>query len=107
MKTRLVFYGSVVAALVTCALYATSMPGTSYSGALPAATPALRGVDARLREDVAALASRIGVRNLDRTRHLIAAREYIASKLTPLATPLKRLARVTRGLEPVIRELAE
>ena len=84
LKSRLVFYGSVVAAPVTCVLYATSMPGTSYSGPLPAATPALRGLDARLREHVAALASRIGVRNVDRPRHLIAAREYIASKLIPL-----------------------
>jgi Zn-dependent M28 family amino/carboxypeptidase len=99
LKSRLVFYGSVVAALVTCVLYATSMPGTSYSGPLPAATPALRGLDVRLREHVAALASRIGVRNVDRPRHLIAAREYIASKLTPLATPSNQLQFEDVGLE--------
>lgn len=85
LKTRLVFYGCVVAALVVYLLYATSMPGTSYFGPLPAATPALLGLDARLGEHVAVLASRIGVRNVDQTRHLIAARECIAPKLRPLA----------------------
>jgi hypothetical protein len=91
LKTRFVFYGCVVAALVIYVLYATSMPGTSYSGPLPAATPALLDLDARLHEHVTTLASRIGVRNVERTRHLIAAREYLASKLTPLVTSSNRL----------------
>jgi len=50
------------------------MPGTSYSGPLPAATPALLGLDARLREHVTVLARRIGARNVEQTRHLIVAR---------------------------------
>jgi hypothetical protein len=70
LKTRLVFYSSIVAALIACVLYATSMPGTSYSGPLPAATPALLGLDARLREHVTALASGIGIRNVHPTRPL-------------------------------------
>jgi hypothetical protein len=86
LKARLLFYGTFVSGLALYVLYATSMPGTSYSGPLPAATPALLGADARLRQHVTTLAGQIGVRNVEQTRHLVTAREYITSQLGMLAS---------------------
>ena len=77
--------------LVLCVLYATSMPGSSYSGVLPPATPQLRELQARLHEHVAVLAGTIGIRNVDRGKALTRAREYIAARLKPLETASRRV----------------
>jgi len=86
VKARLIFYGSLFAGLTLALLYATSMPGSSYTGALPAASPELRELSVRLREHVTVLAGKIGTRSLDRVENLDAAREYLASSLRPLAS---------------------
>jgi Zn-dependent M28 family amino/carboxypeptidase len=85
-KGRLVFCGSVVLALAGAVLYATSMPGASYAGELPASTPALRELAARLNAHVTVLAGSIGVRTVDRPEQLTAACEYIHAQLAPLET---------------------
>ncbi|HEY3254727.1 MAG TPA: M20/M25/M40 family metallo-hydrolase [Polyangiaceae bacterium] len=84
MKARLIFYGGVLVLLSAALLYATSMPGSSYSGELPASTPELRELSARLRAHVTLLAGTIGSRSLDRAEKLDAARQYLAAKLQPL-----------------------
>ena len=86
VRGRLIFYGSVLSLLVFCVLYATSMPGSSYSGELPPTTPQLRELSTRLHEHVTALAGSIGIRTADRPEKLTAARNYIAGKLEPLET---------------------
>jgi hypothetical protein len=85
LKARLIFYGSVVALLALALLYATSMPGSSYTGTLPASTPELRELSGRLREHVSVLAGKIGTRSLDRVENLDLAREYLAQQLNPLS----------------------
>src|SRR3954466_8811363 len=67
------------------------MPGSSYSGTLPASTPELRKLGVRLREHVTVLPANIGSRSLDRPEKLDAAREYLAAKLKPLETPVSLL----------------
>jgi hypothetical protein len=91
LRSRLAFYGSILAVLVLCVLYATSLPGTSYSGALPPSTPQLRDLQTRLHDHVTALADAIGIRNVDRSKALTAAREYITGQLKPLETASRRM----------------
>lgn len=67
------------------------MPGHSYSGPLPPATSPLRDLQKRLRDHVALLAGTIGVRNVDRSGALTAARDYITSQLKPLETAARRV----------------
>ncbi|HYQ04268.1 MAG TPA: M28 family peptidase [Polyangiaceae bacterium] len=85
-KARLIFYGSVLLLLSLALLYATRMPGRSYTGALPASTPELRELSARLHEHVLMLAGNIGTRSLDRAENLDRARKYLAEQLKPLET---------------------
>lgn len=85
----MIFYGSVLVLLTFafCALlYATIMPGSSYSGELPGSTPELRNLSTRLREHVTMLAGTIGSRSLVRAEKLDAAREYLVASLRPLET---------------------
>lgn len=84
LKARLIFYGGVLALLALALLYATSMPGSSYTGALSASTPELRELSGRLHDHVVALADRIGTRSLDRAENLERARQYLALQLKPL-----------------------
>lgn len=91
LKGRLIFYGSVLALLVSCVVYATYMPGRSYSGELPASTPELRELSGRLREHVTVLAGNIGSRSLDRAENLEAASQYLAARLKPLVTAANTL----------------
>jgi len=86
LKARLIFYGCVLALLALAVLYATSMPGSSHTGALPASTPELRELSQRLHDHVVVLAERIGTRSLDRAENLEQARQYLAGQLTPLAS---------------------
>lgn len=73
-------------ALAAAVLYATSMPGASFAGELPASTPALRELAARLNAHVTQLAGSIGVRTVDRPEQLTAACEYIHAQLVPFQT---------------------
>jgi len=84
LKGRLIFYGSVVALLALPLLYATSMPGSSHEGALPASTPELHELRVRLHGHVAMLAGTIGSRSLERPEKLDAAREYLLASVKPL-----------------------
>ncbi|HEY0469410.1 MAG TPA: M20/M25/M40 family metallo-hydrolase [Polyangiaceae bacterium] len=59
------------------------MPDSSYSGELPASTPALQELSDRLREHVLRLEA-IGTRHLRRAGSLAAARGYLAERLSPL-----------------------
>lgn len=86
MKSRLIFYGSVLLLLALFVLYATSMPGSSFEGDRPPSTPQLRELQSRLEGHVRTLASTIGVRNVDRRKQLDAARDYIAATLRPFET---------------------
>jgi len=86
LKARLIFYGGVLALLALSLLYATGMPGSSYTGALPASTTELRELSGRLREHVSVLAGSIGTRSLERAENLEQARRYLAVQLQPLLT---------------------
>ena len=79
-RRRLVFYGSIVAAIGGAALYCSAMPGHSYVGSPP--------LDAResryepvLRAHVTALAAGIGERNTRVPTKLAAAAGYVESVL--------------------------
>ena len=85
LKARLIFYGGVLALLASALLYATGMPGSSYTGALPASTPELRELSRRLHDHVVVLADSIGTRSLDRAENLEKARQYLALQLQPVA----------------------
>ena len=74
-----------------CVLYATSMPGASYAGDLPASTPALRELAARLTAHVTALAGSIGIRNVEHPEQLTAARDYLVDQLRTLETASNRV----------------
>lgn len=92
LKRRLIFYGSVLSLLASALFYATSMPGSSFTGKLPPATPELRALSERLRAHVAILAGKIGTRSLERVENLDAAREYLKTSLKPLesaASPIQ------------------
>jgi hypothetical protein len=89
-KGRVLFYGSLVLLLALAALYATSMPGSSFVGELPPSTPELRELSTRLRRHVTALAGDIGPRTAIRSAELAAARGYIATQLEPLQTASRR-----------------
>jgi Peptidase family M28 len=91
LRSRFAFYGGILAVLILCVLYATSMPGTSYSGALPPSTREQRDLQARLHGHVTVLARAIGIRNVDRNRALTDAREYITAQLKPLETAAQRV----------------
>jgi Zn-dependent M28 family amino/carboxypeptidase len=95
----LIFYGSVLALLLAALLYATSMPGHSYRGELPASTPELRELSVRLRAHVSTLAGEIGSRSVSSKGHLDAAREYLATTLRPLRTGPSRLTFEDVGAE--------
>lgn len=99
LKARLIFYGGVLLLLTLALLYATSMPGRSFSGELPASTPELRELGMRLREHVARLAGTIGSRSLDRVETLDAAREYLTARLEPLETPARPVQLEDVGVE--------
>src|SRR6187399_2358146 len=86
LKARLIFYGSVVVLLALALAYVTSMPGSSYTGPLPASTPELRELSGRLHEHVLVLAGSIGTRSLERGENLEKARQYLALQLKPLTT---------------------
>jgi Zn-dependent M28 family amino/carboxypeptidase len=91
LRSRLAFYGGILTALLVSVLYATVMPGSSYSGPLPTATGRLRDLQKRLREHVTQLAGTIGTRNVDKSKALTAAREYITGQLKPLEAPSRRV----------------
>lgn len=74
---RLWTYGTVASGLVAYLVYATWMPGSSYSGKLPILTPLEHETRERLRGHVEMLAGAIGPRNVDRPDQLTEARNYL------------------------------
>jgi len=113
LKARLLFYGGVLVLLASCIVYATYMPGNSYSGELPASTPELRALSGRLREHVTVLAGNIGTRSLDRAEIMLTDTalyrdpNYHRASDRPEQLNYDALARVTRGIEAVVRALAK
>lgn len=87
------------ALLVLPAGCALDMPGESFRGPLPALTPAQSVLAAQFREDVEALASDIGERNLDHPERLRAAEEHLAEALSRAGYVPRRHVYEVKGVE--------
>lgn len=90
-------------------LWATSVPGESFAGPLPALSDKEREVSAQLRADVTKIAS--APHNLDDFAALESAAQAIERDLTGMGLPVNRQyldgeARLTRNLEVVIEPTA-
>lgn len=110
-RIQLWFFGCVALAVVSFALFATSMPGSSYRGARLETPPSLRESQLRLRGHVSQLSTGIGARNAASAAKLTAAREYIHSVLVPLASStaniqLEKLEPEGEGAQNLIFEVA-
>jgi len=88
------------------------MPGESFRGPLPEATPTQASLTGQLRSDVYMLAGTIGERNLGCPDKLKQAEEYLAGSLTRAGYPIHRNTYTCGGqevsnLEVEIRGLAK
>ena len=78
---RVLFYGGLAAVLGAIVHYATSMPGASHIGPLPAPAGSVQGIARELAVHVSTLAGTIGERNTGEEKSLARARDYIAAQL--------------------------
>jgi hypothetical protein len=78
---RVIFYGSIMCALVAGYLYATSMPGRSQRGELPPASPLMQSTAVELKGHVDVLSVVIGERRIGAGDSLARARDYVVSEL--------------------------
>jgi hypothetical protein len=85
VKRRLVFYGALLAALVSCVAFATGMPGSSYRGPLPPPSPEERALAVALEAHVVALSETIGERRVGRGDSLGQARDYALSVIREIS----------------------
>lgn len=83
---RVLFYGGLLLALGGAGAYATSMPGASHTGPLPAPSDAVQEIARELAVHVSTLAGTIGERNTGEAENLKRARDYIATQLRGLST---------------------
>src|SRR5258706_13015048 len=67
-----------------------SMPGRSFTGALPPATPAQLSLAEQIRKDVTYLAGEIGHRDTDHPKALARAADYIEAELGAAGPPVTR-----------------
>ncbi len=77
-------YGSLLASISVALAWMISMPGVSFSGALPEADPREEAFQAELRVHVQKLAGDIGERNVPTFGALKAAADYLERTLTDL-----------------------
>lgn len=77
----------------------THMPGKSFSGVLPAPTPAQVTLTEQLRSDVQTLAGTIGERNLGKPEQLKAAEDFAAASLARAGYTVKWHPYTCRGQE--------
>jgi hypothetical protein len=85
VKRRLVFYGALLVALVSCVAFATGMPGSSYRGPLPPPSPEERALAVALEAHVVALSETIGERRVGRGDSLGQARDYALSVIREIS----------------------
>lgn len=81
MKRLAVLFAAILVALVLCWWFMIRMPGTSFSGPLPALTSEESSLAAQLRADVEMLAETIGPRNRMMRIAYRQAGEFIESRL--------------------------
>lgn len=110
-KVRMWFYGIVAAGLTTYVVYATWMPGSSYTGTPPKLSSEEAAARQRLREHVRMLATAIGPRNVDHPERFDEARDYLKNELEALTNPqtqqvkLEELERAGDGAKNIIFEI--
>jgi len=104
---RVLFYGGLVLSLAGAAVYMTAMPGRSFTGPAPAATPESTALEQELRAHVTALAKDIGERRIGEGDGLARARDHVRAALDPLpGTPrTESLGAEGSSAENVILEL--
>ena len=84
MKRRLLFYGSLLLAMIAFVLYATVMPGTQHGVPMPEPSAEMTAMAADLEAHVVMLSQTIGERRAGHGDALNRAREYIAATLGKL-----------------------
>ncbi len=108
-KWALIRVGVVLAAMVVPVFCMTRMPGKSFRGGNPPATPAETALAAELRADVEKLAVGIGVRNLEQApEKLREAADYIAGELERAGYHVERQGYACgedRSVENLVAEL--
>src|SRR6187399_392952 len=77
VKRRLVFYGSIVLALILVSSYFTVMPGFSHHGPLSEPSADERLLAAALEAHVVALSESIGERRIGHADSLLRAKQHI------------------------------
>ncbi|HEY2370151.1 MAG TPA: M20/M25/M40 family metallo-hydrolase, partial [Polyangiaceae bacterium] len=78
---RLIVYPLLLGGVAGALLYMTSMPGKSFSGALPPLTNEQRATQDALWADVQGISGAIGERNLEHKEALARAKEYVETSL--------------------------
>lgn len=112
VKWRLVFYGGLLLALLLCIAYVTVMPGASYAGAAPPASPDERALALALKTHVTALAEGIGERHTGRPASLEQSRDHLISVvrgfpgIRPEQVRTETLGPAGKEAENIIVELA-
>jgi hypothetical protein len=95
VKFVLLLVALLLLAAIAFVMLATAMPGRSYRGALPPATPAQQALAAELRRDVETLASE--QRNVPFLEHLRAAETHIEQSLAAAGYRVARQEYVSEG----------
>jgi hypothetical protein len=97
VKSRILFYGGVLLAIVLFGVYTISMPGTRFRGQLPAPSTEIQSLAAALKVHVGALSHDIGERRVDLSDSMDRAQRY----LTAAASDITARSRSTVRLEDV------
>ena len=77
VKSRILFYGGVLLAIVLFGIYAMWMPGTRFRGQLPAPSAEVLSVANALKTHVVALSNGIGERRVDLGDSMSRAQYYL------------------------------